>query len=433
MTNRRLDVRIGTNPVRVGELFTQISGSRETSTFIYDADWISHPRGFAISPAMPLARTPYYASNRNKGSSLPLPIADSAPDSWGRKVMNLLAGSNHLADVDYLTGTDDALRMGALRYFDGMDEDATALAPSPTNDEISNGAVGIPRLHDLDAVLREARAFEADPAGYAARRAEMVGGDILREAVGSLGGARPKVNARDRDGALWIVKLPKQSDDYAVARAEVMALTLAQEVGINACEAKIMNDAESFPIALVRRFDRTGPNHAARVPFISALTFLGLEGEDQVGTYEDIAMQMRGHAQNAAAQMAELYRRMMFTVLIRNTDDHLRNHGFLRGASGWHLSPAYDINPEHRSGRSLQTPISEIHGNEASVRAVLEAAEFFDLRPAAARDLARNMARHIARRWRPLGAELGMTARDTSAVAAAIETPDLRFAAELPL
>jgi serine/threonine-protein kinase HipA len=433
MTGRRLDVRIGANPVRVGELFTENSGNRETSTFVYDPDWISHPRGFAISPGLPLSAAPYYASNRNKGSSLPLPIADSAPDSWGRKVMKLLAGHDHLTDLDYLVGTDDALRMGALRYFDGTHEDAQALAPSPTDKEISQGAVGIPRLHDLDAVIHEARAFEADPAGYAARRAEMVGGDILREAVGSLGGARPKVNARDRDGALWIVKLPKQADDYAVARAEVLALTLAREVGINACDARIMNDAQSFPIALVRRFDRTGPDHAARVPFISALTFLGLEGEDALGTYEDIAMQMRAHAHNARDQMSELYRRMMFGILIRNTDDHLRNHGFLRGAAGWQLSPAYDINPEHRSGRGMQTPISAIHGNDASVRAALDAAEFFDVRPAGARHLARDMAQHIAKRWRPLGAELGMTARDTSAVAAAIETPQLEYAKTLAL
>jgi len=131
--------------------------------------------------------------------------------------------------------------------------------------------------------------------------------------------------------------------------------------------------------------------------------------------------------------MAELYRRMLFNILIRSTDDHLRNHGFLRASSGWQLSPAYDMNPEHRSGRTMQTPISAIHGSEASVRAALDASEFFDVRPAEARDLARGMASHIAKRWRPLGAELGMTSRDTSAVAAAIETPDLRYAAELPL
>ena len=433
MTGRRIDVRIGANPVRVGEMFTEASGNRETSTFIYDPSWIAHPRAFAISPALPLVPTPYYASNRSKGSSLPLPIADSVPDSWGRKVMKLLQGNDHLTDLDYLVGTDDTLRMGALRYFDSEAEDATALAPTPTEEEVAKGAVGIPRLHDLGAVIRAARAFEADPAGYAARCAEMVGGDILREAVGSLGGARPKVNARDRDGALWIVKLPKQSDEYAMARAEVLALRLAAEVGITACEAQVMNDAQNFPIALVRRFDRIGDDHAARVPFISALTFLGLEGEDPIGTYEDIAMQMRAHAQNAGAQMAELYRRMLFTVLIHNTDDHLRNHGFLRGASGWQLSPAYDINPEHRAGRTLQTPISAIHGSDASVRSVLDAAEFFDVRPKGARYLARDMAQHIAKRWRPLGGELGMTSRDTNAVAAAIETSDLKYAADLPL
>ncbi len=179
-----------------------------------------------------------------------------------------------------------------MRYFDGPGEDAVALAPP------REVGLGVLRLHDLEEVIRQVRAFEEDPASYAAGRARFVGGDLLAEAMGSLGGARPKVNARDDDGALWIVKLPKIDDHYAMARAEVMTLKLAAEVRITAAEARILNTSQRFPSALVRRFDHTGADHADRVPFISAQTFLGLDGT-ATSSYEDLAMAMRQHRRTA--------------------------------------------------------------------------------------------------------------------------------------
>ena len=424
MPSRRIDVRLGAGAVPVGELIVEVGGGRETSTFTYHDSWVALDRTFPLAPNMPLGFTPFHGRREERRGCLPLPIADTAPDSWGRKVIERLRGTQYLSELDYLLESDDFLRTGALRYFDGEGPQAMALAP-PREGELS-----VPRLHDLEEVIRQARAFEEDPAGYAARRAEMIGGDLLADAIGSLGGARPKVNARDRDGALWIVKLPKIDDDYAMARAEVMTLRLAREVGIAAAEAEILNTSQRFPAALIRRFDRTGPDHAARVPFISAQSFLGLGGTD-AGSYEEIAMAMRTHVADPAGQITELYRRMLFGIMVRNTDDHLRNHGFLRSRNGWRLSPAFDINPEHRPGGRMETAISEIHGNEPHIEPALDAAAYFDIAPEAARTMAGEMARHIKTSWRKIGGQVGMTAADFSALAVAIETEELERASRL--
>lgn len=427
MSTREVDVRIGAGATPVGRLIVEQDGRRETSVFSYHRSWLEHPRRFALAPSMPLRPAPYHGRHVGKQSCLPDPVEDGAPDSWGRGVIERVRGRAHVGDLDYLIGTDDFLRTGALRYFDAPGPGGAALAPTP----VEAGEIGVPRLHDLDAVLMEARAFEADPAGYAERRNVMVGGALLEQAVGSLGGARPKVNARDRDGSLWIVKLPKRDDDYAVARAEVLALRLAAAVGIAVSEAEVINDAPRYPMAMVRRFDRTGEGHLERVAFISAQTFLGM-GPERLGSYEEIAMVMRAECDDAGGQIRELYRRLVFGILIRNTDDHLRNHGFLRFGGGWRLSPAYDINPEHRAGRHLQTPISQIHGAECSIRAALDVAEYFDVVPQEARAMARDMAGFIAANWRRIGDGLGMTARDIAAVAVAIENEDLGWARSLP-
>lgn len=421
---RRVDVRIGARAVPVGELIVENGGARETSIFTYHDRWRALERAFPLAPNMPLGPAPFYGRQAEGRSVLPLPIADTAPDSWGRKIIELLRGTQYLTELDYLLESDDRLRIGALRYFDGPGPEATALAP-PRAD-----GVNVPRLHELQEVIRQARAFEEDPVGYARRRAQLIGGDLLAEAVGSLGGARPKINARDGDGVLWIVKLPKIDDDYAVARAEVMTLKLARDVGISACDAEILNTSQRFPAALIRRFDRIGAGHADRVPFISAQTFLGLGGT-AASSYEDLAMAMRRHCVDSAGQIAELYRRMVFGILVKNTDDHLRNHGFLRTPGGWRLSPAFDINPEHRQGGRMQTAISEIHGNLPSVEAALDASAFFDIDRPEAERMTGEMARYIAASWRRIGGHLGMDARDFSAVGAAIETEDLATACRL--
>lgn len=444
MSTRRIDVRIGGDDGRmvaagaaprpavpVGELIYEVSGVRETAVFTYHRSWLEHPNRFALSPDLPLQDGPTFRTKSGNASALPLPISDGAPDSWGRAIIKMAFKGDGRGrvpnDLDYLLESDDFLRSGALRYFDGPGEGATALAPPRTAER--GGTVSVPRLYELDDVINASRAFEADPEGYQAERGKFVGGELIANA-GSLGGARPKVNARDNAGQLWIAKLAKQDDTYALARTEVMALRLAARVGIRSSQAEILpTAAQRFPVALVKRFDRL--DGGARVPFISAQTFMGLEGTEP-GNYVDVAHRMMTHCANPKEQMAELHRRLMFTVLIQNTDDHLRNLGFIAAPGGkWRLSPAYDINPVPEAGTALKTAISDLHGNALSVEAVIEAAPFFDIKEADAAKLARTMAETIRDEWRGIGATLGMSSSDYRAIAPAMENPQTEAALRL--
>ena len=426
MPTRKVFVRLGVAAVPVGELIVDAeAGGRETSTFTYNPAWTARPDAFAIAPRMPLGLAPTYTNKASDGSSLPGPIADGTPDSWGRAVIKMALGGRALTDLDYLLEADDFLRSGALRYFDSPDKNATALAPPKTGP----GQVPIPRLLDLEQIIVEARAFEADPIHYREKRARMVGGDLLRNAVGTLGGARPKVNAKAEDGSLWIVKLAKIDDQYAIARAEVMALRLAERVGITAANADVLASSQRFPVAIVKRFDRT--DQGARIPFISAQTFMGLPGAEP-GNYVDVAMQMRAFSRDPKADMSELFRRLMFNVLIQNTDDHLRNLGFLyRGAGKWGLSPAYDVNPVPEEGTTLKTAISELHGNVLDVDAVIEAAPYFDIEVDEATSIASAMATTVKDEWRAIGGQVAMTSADFGAIAPAMDNAQVERALAL--
>ena len=429
MTTRKIDVRLGTNAVPVGEFIHESTGTRETSAFTYHASWLDNPRAFAIAPDLPLQVAPFYHARTANASALPGPIADGSPDSWGRAIIKMALGGCVDSELDYLLEADDELRSGALRYFDKPGAAGKPLAPPKGAGEIS-----IPRLFDLEQIVAESRAFEADPIHYRENRAKMLHGGLLKTAVGSLGGARPKVNARDEHGALWIVKLAKMDDEYAVARAEVLALRLAERVGIKESTADLLPTSQRFPVAIIRRFDRIAGRAAgqphARVPFISAQTFMGLRGAEP-GNYVDLAQRMLTHCAAPRTDMRELFRRVMFSILIQNTDDHLRNHGFLAAPGGkWTLSPAFDVNPVPEEG-TLKTAISEIHGNGLSVARLIDAAPYFETSEDEARKLAVGMADVISAEWRQIGTRLGMTAQDMRAIAPAMENRQIEEAVAL--
>ncbi|MCZ7862629.1 type II toxin-antitoxin system HipA family toxin [Agrobacterium salinitolerans] len=418
MAKKQIFVRIGRAATPVGELIVSTDGVRETSVFQYDRSWLEHPQAFALSPGLRLDPSPYYF-NKEDGSSLPSPISDGTPDSWGRAIIKAYLGGRTCTDLDFLLQSSDELRSGALRYYESRDDAAPPLAP-PT---VKPGLHSVPRLIDLDALIVEARAFEIDPAQYREKRANMLGGDILKEAVGSLGGARPKINAVDDDGSLWIVKLAKFDDQYSVAHAEVLALTLARAVGIETAEAKIIPSSQTYPITIVRRFDRA--EEGIRIPFISAQTFMNLPGADP-GNYADIAFQMMEWSADAESDTHELFRRVAFNILIQNTDDHLRNLGFLYGGGGrWRLSPAFDVNPVPEQGVRLKTAISEIHGNELDIDQLIDAAPYFGIDKNTAVQVVADMATTIRDGWRQIAARLHMPGKDVRFVAPAFENPQI--------
>lgn len=365
--NRKIDVRFGNAGIPVGELIFEIgAGGKQSSRFSYFDSWIARLDAFALAPSMPLNGGPFFYTGDK--TALPAPIADAAPDSWGRKLLkaNLRARdlNEHLfvTELDYLVEPVDQLRLGALRFFD-----------AETGLPMSQGALtAVPHIKDAGRFIKAAHAFQADPGAFKGNP-DLNG---LAHLLGSLGGARPKINVIGDDGSLWIAKLPRPDDDYDVAKVEANTLRLAALVGITASEARAVRIDGPHSALLVKRFDRAG---GERVPFISAQTFMGLSGAED-GNYVDLAMQIERYGEQPRQDIEELYRRLMFSVLVSNVDDHLRNHGFLLGAAGkWRLSPAFDINPSPGEGKTLKTAISEIHGNEPSIEAVIDAAPYFGI------------------------------------------------------
>ena len=405
---RRLQLRLGAAARLVGQLLHENDGRHEHAVFSYAPEWQSAPDAFAISPGLPLGGGEFHLTREGNRSAIPAVMMDGGPDSWGRAVIRTGLG-RRCGDLDYLLEVDDVLRTGALRYFN---DEGTALAPPR--------AERIPGLAGMSELVRAARRFDAGLEGYPRRRAEFMA------VAGSLGGARPKLCVADQAGGLWIAKLARTNDRLPVAKGEVLALHLARGAGIRAAQAELMPGMGEHPLALIRRFDRT--EGGGRRHFISAQTMLGIDGAAP-GDYVSMAEAIRSHGSSPAAQMAELWRRLVFTILVSNFDDHLRNHGFIyAGERGWQLSPAYDINPEPDRRGKLKTAISEIHGFQPSIDAAIDAAPFFDLDAGRAASIAGTMATHISDNWRPLGEKLGMNPAELRLYAAAFEHEEARTA-----
>ena len=407
-TTRRVRVALGEALRAVGEIVFETDGRRETSMFRYAAEWLDAPRRFAIAPAMPLSGTPFYsaATRERRRSALPGPIADGAPDSWGRGLIRKsLPGM--LTELDYLLAVDDGTRQGALRYL-GEEGRPLSRAYPPT-----------PRLAELDELRRLAGlsvdALSRDPAA----RERLLG------SAGSLGGARPKASVRDEGGNLTIAKFTSDDDTMPIERAEVATLKLARAAGMNAASARIELGDTDRPVALVDRFERVAGD---RVHYLSAQSFI--DAETATGAYyTDIADALRAHALDPRAQLTELFRRVLFTILVSNNDDHLKNHGLLHAGGGlWALSPAFDINPQPYRRRHLETGISEISGNAASIEAAVDAAPFFDIERDAAVAMLSGMVSTIDGQWRACCRAAGMSAAEIAMYEPAFDHDESRIA-----
>lgn len=377
--NRKIDVRYGNMGIPVGELIFEIGpGGKQSSSFSYIDSWIARSDAFALAPSMPLGGGPFFYTGVM--TALPAPIADATPDSWGRKVLKATLRHRErneqvfVTELDYLVEPVDQLRLGALRFF-----------VAETDLPMSHGTLtAVPNIKDAGRFIKAAYAFQRNPEA-SKENADLNG---LAHLLGSLGGARPKINVVGNDGSLWIAKLPRPDDYYDVAKVEANTLRLASLVGITASEARTVRIDGPHSALLVKRFDRACEE---RVPYISAQTFMGLSGAE-VGNYVDLAMQIERYGAQPRHDIEELYRRLMFSVLVSNVDDHLRNHGFLMVAGGkWRLSPAFDINPSPGEGQTLKTAISDIHGNEPSIDAVIDAAPYFGIDVDGAAGMAKEM------------------------------------------
>ena len=407
-TARRVRVAFGERLQPVGELVFEADGRRQASMFRYADEWRSAPEGFAIAPTLPLSESPFHASasRERPRSALLGPMGDGAPDSWGRGLLRK-ALPGPLTELDYLLAADDETRQGALRYLDDAGRPLARAYPP------------VPRLSDLDELRWLAGAAEDDPSGGVSIR------DLLVGSASSLGGARPKANVRDRSGDLAIAKFTSDRDTMPVERVEVATLALARAAGLNAARARVELGSTDKPVALIERFDRAA---GERIHYLSAQSFIGA-GAATGAYYTDIADALRAHAFDPTAQLTELYRRVLFTILVSNNDDHLKNHGLLHAGEGrWVLSPAFDVNPQPHRQRHLETGVSELSGHAASIEAAVDAAPFFDIERDAAVAMLSRMVSTIDERWRACCGAAGMTAREIERYEPAFDHAESRTA-----
>jgi serine/threonine-protein kinase HipA len=251
----------------------------------------------------------------------------------------------------------------------------------------------------------------------------------LRGRGTSLGGLRPKCTVVDDDGRLSVGKFPSVNDERAVTKGEVLALRLAAAAGINAAQAQLIN-SDGTPVALIRRFDR--PDGGGRLMYVSAATMLGAEpGDPGEHAYTEIVDALRQHGSQSQSDIEELWRRIAFSILITNVDDHLMNHGFLHVDRGqWRLAPAFDINPFPERVRELKTWISEDAGPEASIDALMSVIAYFRIANARAKALLRQVEVAVGR-WREEGRALGMTENELEQFVDAFEHSERAAARKL--
>ena len=392
-------VALGEGKRTVGRLRFESDGRRQHSQFEYDDAWLAAEDRFALAPGLPLREGSHFSSGKDdKRSALPGCFADAAPDSWGRALMTKALGGG-LSEFDYLVLSDDRTRQGALRFLGEDMEPLSDLTPP------------IPRLVELERLRTLAQRFEQDPGGAEEEARDLAG------VAGSLGGARPKANV-EGDGHLWIAKFTSAQDTKPVERAEVATLKLARMCGLRVADARLELRDSDNPIALIRRFDRRGDT---RIPYISARTALDWQGEDG-GFYTDIADVIRQISSKPVEDLHELWRRIVFTILVSNKDDHLKNHGFIyAGGDRWRLSPAFDINPSPSRHRVLETGIIQGGSFEASLKIALEACEFFDVKMEEGKRLAHEMAEVITGRWKEAFRDEGASSEDVRSYANAFE------------
>ena len=413
--NRTIPVYLGTRPRLVGELRYEAQGARERSAFAYDASWLAAVEHFALGPSLPLVTGPQFSKKTAEGSVFPGAIADTEPDGWGRRVIlrdhakrrqaARRAGREvsvaPLNAVDYLLAVDDFSRVGALRF-----KDESGVFQRSAED----GRPSAPPLIELGHLLAATRAVEMN-------RETAADLAYLRGRGTSLGGLRPKCTVVDDAGQLSIGKFPSVSDERAVTKAEVLAMRLARAAGINAAEAQIVQ-SDGIPVALIRRFDRD--KIGARLMYVSAATLVGVDPSGE-HAYTQIVDALRIHGAAAQPDIEELWRRIAFSIMVNNVDDHLRNHGFLHVAQGqWRLAPAFDLNPFPDRARELKTWISEEAGPEATIAGLMSVIAYFRISPTRAKQMLRKVERAVAK-WGTVGRALGMSTTEMDPFTEAFE------------
>ncbi|MEN0105574.1 MAG: HipA domain-containing protein [Pseudomonas sp.] len=402
-------------PQRLGWLHARRKGAVEKFEYEHDPKALANPllSQVQIDPSLYPFEGPQYPAN---GRDMFGVFADSCPDRWGRLLMKrrlerdirdgLASASTILRESDYLLGVHDQYRVGALRY--RLHDEETFLDDHHT--------IAAPPFVAIAELERASQALERDP-----DNTSRDGRDWLRMLIapgGSLGGARPKASVVDGVGHLWIAKFPSTRDHYDVGGWEMVVNALARSCGIDIAQGAAQRYASNYHCFRVKRFDRT--EHGARLHFASAMTLTGhVDGEDaNTGvSYLELAEVLMRFGAEPKRDLTELWTRIVFNILVANTDDHLRNHGFiLVPGKGWRLSAAYDINPVP-SGEGLKLNITDAD-NALDLELAREVAKFFRLPLAEADEIIADCI-GVVRQWRTLARAIGLGAREQEYMAPA--------------
>jgi serine/threonine-protein kinase HipA len=377
-------------------------------TFRYDAAYLRSSRAYPLCPELPL--TP---GNIPSGSDRPLfgVLADCQPDQWGRTLLFNAErraaraegrGFMTLTEVDFLLGVQDETRLGALRF--SLDGGATFLGPPRAE---------VPDLVDLPSLTAAADAV-------AQHRETDHDVRLLVAAGTSMGGARPKVTVKDSSGDLWMAKLPESGDRWDVQAWEYLTLRLASDAGIEVPVARLHRIGPSRSILLTRRFDRRADG--GRVGFLSADS-LTQKAFFEVIDYRTLAETLADHSGRPATDGHDLFRRVAFTLLVRNVDDHMKNHGFLRRPDGWSLSPLFDVNPNPFAVVE-STPLSPGGSRiDRDVRSLLATADSYGLRQDDARRVLAEVAAATSG-WTRIAHDMSLPPEEIALMAEAFENPN---------
>lgn len=404
-------------PLRLGFLYAQRGAGREIFEFEFDAAALAHNAltNLQLDPRL----GPYQGRQHPiQGSETFGVFADASPDRWGRLLMQRrfereqrsggIAKNARLYESDYLLGVHDAFRVGALRF---------RLNDSGDFLDCQHG-LAAPPLVQLRALEAASLALERDE-----ENTDAAGDDWLRMLIapgGSLGGARPKASVVDPTGQLWIAKFPSVRDEHNVGAWELVVHTLAHSFGLQVSEGIARRFANPHHTFLVKRFDRTVEGR--RLHFASAMTLAGHKEGDDASTgasYLEIARVLIDHGAQTNADLRELWSRVVFNMLVSNTDDHLRNHGFiLMPGKGWRLSPAYDMNPVANS-HALKLNVSEVD-NAMDLNLARAVAPYFRVTSEVAKATIERGAA-IVSQWRKIAVSLSISNREQERMASAFK------------
>ena len=376
----------------LGNLYVQKARGKEVYSFEFSTDVLTKKEHLLLDPQL---RTDIFGRQYANDQIFGM-FADSCPDRWGRLLMkrreSIRARKERtkpaaLLESDFLLGVHDESRMGALRF---------RLEPHG-NFVANDSALAIPPWAELRRLQNASRNFENDD------YTDETWLSLLMAPGSSLGGARPKATVADEKGDLWIAKFPSKHDTENAGAWEMVAHDLAEMCHLNVAEARALSLTKEGTTFLIKRFDRMGK---ARIHMASAMTMLEKTDSDNDASYLDIADWLTAHSAGASADLKELWCRIVFNIAISNTDDHLRNHGFVLHKDGWRLSPLYDVNP-NPYGNNLSLGITE-EDSTLDMSMALETAAFYHIKQTEAKDIIADTRRIVAKNWHVLAKKYGL-------------------------